>query len=58
MKPGQTLSDAEYLKSEEIGKVIAKGMAVLYKTNPANPVDYLGKWLLNQSLIKRQNEAQ
>lgn len=58
MKPGQTLTDAEYLKSEEIGKVIAKGMAVLYKTNPANPVDYLGKWLLNQSLIKRQNEAQ
>jgi hypothetical protein len=27
-------SDAEYLKSDEIGKVIAKGMAFLYKTNP------------------------
>jgi hypothetical protein len=42
-------SDAEYLKSEELGKVIAKGMAVLYKTNPHNPVDFLGKWLLNVS---------
>jgi len=39
---------AEYLKSEELGKVIAKGMAILYKTQPQNPVDYLGKWLLNQ----------
>ena len=38
---------AEYLKSEEIGLVIAKGMAVLYKTNPKNPVDFLAKWLLN-----------
>jgi hypothetical protein len=41
------ISDADYLKSEDLGKVIAKGMAVLYKTNPQNPVDYLGKWLLN-----------
>jgi hypothetical protein len=28
------VSDADYLKSEEVGKVIAKGMAVLYKNNP------------------------
>lgn len=41
------MADAEYLKSEAVGKIIAKGMAVLYKTNPSNPVDYLGKWLLN-----------
>ena len=26
--------DADYLKSDELGLVIAKGMAVLYKTNP------------------------
>lgn len=40
-------NDADYLKSEDLGRVIAKGMAVLYKTQPSNPVDYLGKWLLN-----------
>jgi len=40
-------SEADYLKSDDLGRVIAKGMAVLYKTQPQNPVDYLGKWLLN-----------
>lgn len=52
------VSDADYLKSEDLGKVIAKGMAVLYKTNPQNPVDYLGKWLLNQQQIQRQSVTQ
>jgi hypothetical protein len=42
---------ADYLKSEEIGLVIAKGMAVLYKTNPKNPVDFLAKWLLNHAHV-------
>lgn len=41
--------DADYLMSDEIGLVIAKGMQVLYKTNPKNPVDFLAKWLLNHS---------
>jgi hypothetical protein len=40
-------NDADYLKSEDLGRVIAKGMAVLYKSQPTNPVDFLGKWLLN-----------
>lgn len=44
--------DAEYLKSDEIGLVIAKGMAALYKANPKNPVDYLAKWLLNNQQVK------
>ena len=48
---------AEYLKSEEVGKVIAKGMAVLYKTQPQNPVDFLGKWLLNVAQTQKQVEA-
>jgi hypothetical protein len=39
--------DADYLMSDKIGLVIAKGMQVLYKTNPKNPVDFLAKWLLN-----------
>ena len=31
-------------------------MANLYKTNPSNPVDYLGKWLFNYSQVKRAAE--
>lgn len=46
-------SDADYLKSDELGLVIAKGMAVMYKTNPKNPVDFLAKWLLNHSQVQR-----
>jgi len=42
-----SLPEAQYLKSEDIGLVIAKGMAVTYKTNPENPVDFFAKWLLN-----------
>jgi hypothetical protein len=43
--------DAEYLKGPELGLVIAKGMAVMYRTNPKNPVDFLAKWLLNHSQV-------
>lgn len=46
--------EAQYLKSEDIGLVIAKGMAVTYKSNPENPVDFFAKWLLNQSYQSRQ----
>ena len=41
--------EAEYLKSDEIGLVIAKGMAVTYKANPECPIDFFARWLLNQS---------
>lgn len=39
--------DASYIKREDIGVVVAKGLAVMYKTQPKNPVDFLAKWLLN-----------
>ena len=42
-------SEADYLKSDDLGLVIAKGMAVMYKEDPKNPVDFLAKWLLNYS---------
>jgi hypothetical protein len=48
---------AEYLKSDEIGLVIAKGMAVLYKHNPKNPVDFLAKWLLNYAHVQKAATA-
>jgi len=46
-------TEADYLKSDELGLVIAKGMAVMYKENPKNPVDFLAKWLLNYSQVEK-----
>jgi Dpy-30 motif len=43
--------DAAYIKSNELGLVVAKGLAVMYKAQPSNPVDFLAKWLLNYSNI-------
>lgn len=40
----------QYLKQDNIGKVIAKGLAVLYTQKPKFPVDFLAKWLLNYSV--------
>ena len=36
-----------------MGEVIAKGMAVMYKQQPKQPVDFLAKWLLNYSKTER-----
>jgi len=49
--------DAAYLKQEDIGIVIAKGMAVTYKEQPKNPVDFFAKWLLQQVEVKKTEEA-
>jgi len=58
-QPKQALTPAaDYLKSDEIGLVISKGMAVLYKTNPKNPVDFLAKWLLNYSHVQKAARSQ
>lgn len=45
--------DAQYIKRDDIGVVVAKGLAVLYKTQPKNPVDFLAKWLLNYSQVEK-----
>lgn len=45
--------DASYIKRDDLGLVIAKGLAVMYKTQPSNPVDFLAKWLLNYSSIQQ-----
>ena len=39
-----------------MGAVIAKGMAVMFKTQPKNPVDFLAKWLKNYSQVERATE--
>ena len=46
MKPSP---DIIYLQQPEIGKVIARGLAILYREQPRFPIDYLAKWLLNNS---------
>lgn len=50
--------DAEYIKSDDLGLVVAKGMAALYKNQPQNPVDYLAKWLLNYCNVEKQSTKQ
>ena len=49
--------DAAYIKRDDLGLVIAKGLAVMYKAQPSNPVDFLAKWLLNHSNVKQQAVA-
>ncbi|KAM3142503.1 hypothetical protein pb186bvf_005405 [Paramecium bursaria] len=39
----------EYLTQEELGGVIAKGLAVLFLEQPQFPIDYLAQWLLKYS---------
>ena len=40
-----------------IGDVIAKGLSVVYKEKPKNPIDFFSKWLLNEhSLRKTMNQ--
>jgi hypothetical protein len=35
--------------------VVAKGLAVMYKTQPKNPVDFLAKWLLNYANVEKES---
>lgn len=41
--------DIGYLKSDQVGKVVAIGLAELYRVKPEFPIDYLAKWLYNYS---------
>ena len=53
-KDSEDHPDATYIKRDDIGLVIAKGMAVMYKAKPKNPVDYLAKWLLNYAAVEKE----
>jgi hypothetical protein len=49
--------DIAYLMKDEIGKVLAKGLAEVYRKKPTFPVDFLAKWLLNYSVsVEREND--
>lgn len=41
--------DIQYLKGDDVGKVIAMALAELYRVKPEFPIDYLSKWLYNYS---------
>lgn len=43
------------MKRDDIGKVLAKGLSILYQEKPKFPIDFLAKWLLNYSVMK-ENE--
>lgn len=40
------------MSKQEIGVVIAQGLAETYRSQPKNPVDFLGKWLLHQTEVQ------
>jgi hypothetical protein len=44
--------DIIYLKNSELGTVVNRGLAELYKIQPKNPVTFLANWLLNESRSK------
>ena len=50
--------DSEYIMQPQIGPIIAKGLATVYKEKPHNPVDFFAKWLLQQSNILKANDLE
>lgn len=38
--------DSQYVMQDKIGLVIARGLSIVYKEKPQNPVDFFAKWLL------------
>lgn len=48
--------DISYLKSDAVGKVLAKGLGQLYKNKPSNPLHFLGNWLVNYAAFLRNKD--
>lgn len=57
MSSKKAQEDAAYLKASEIGGVVAKGMAVTYRANPKNPIDFFARWLLSQSAVRKNEKS-
>ena len=55
---GQQHEDIKYLMQDEIGAVIAKGLADTFSANPQNPIEYFGKWLMNYRKIQKSQVAE
>jgi len=43
------MEDVAFIQNQEIGKVLSKGLAMLYEQQPGKPIEYLAHWLLNHS---------
>lgn len=41
--------DITYLKQDEIGLVLSKGLSETYRVQPNHPVEFFAKYLLNYS---------
>jgi hypothetical protein len=41
--------DITYLKNSELGLIVNRGLAELYKVQPKNPITFFANWLLNES---------
>lgn len=52
----------EWICQPEIGDVVARGLAQLYRTQPDHPVEYLAAWLLNEEkrrqIMARESRSQ
>ena len=49
MKQEEEHPNINYLKSKNIGPILAEGIAEVYLKHPKFPVEYFAKWLLNYS---------
>lgn len=50
--------DVTYIKNEDVGIVVAKALAVLYKVKPNNPCDYMARWMLNYAQVQKEKDSQ
>ena len=46
--------DAYFLKMS-VGPVLAEALSVAVQTNPADPIDFLGHYLINASELQKKN---
>lgn len=49
--------DVSYLKQDEIGLVLSRGLGELYMAQPHNPLHFLGNWLVNYSAQMKHRDA-
>ena len=48
----------EYLKTKDIGEVVAEACTQVYINKPKHPIDFVGKWLLNYCRTQKGLEEQ
>jgi len=53
---GPQHDDIKYLKQDNIGVVISRGLTATYETKPKNPIEFFAKWLLNFRETERSAE--